>query len=63
MIIQLRDKTIAYATEKSIYHKKGELIKAHPSLIEHFIEKGVATLEKPEGEDESVSKKKKETKG
>lgn len=47
MIIQLREKETAFATNKSPNRKEGDLITAHPILIKEFIEKGLAVKEKP----------------
>jgi hypothetical protein len=42
-IVDLREKTTVYATEKSRYHKAGEPIVTHPLLAAKLIKAGKAT--------------------
>jgi len=46
-IIDLREKTSVYSTNKDPHHVTGEEFKVHPKVAEKLIKKGLATAEKP----------------
>lgn len=47
-VVDLKEKTTVYSTDKDPHHETGEEMSVHPKVAEKLIKKGLAT-EKPVG--------------